>query len=249
MRKITFILLLLICSVSFSQNNNLPTYFGIQVRPLFPTSAGGQELSSLTQNNYQVNISQNIGYSFGGIVRKGITKLIAFETGINYIQRNYTINMSLTDTNVNASHTWSHVNYEIPLNALIYIQLNTKTYMNSSLGGTIRFSPTDIKKIVQTGGIHSFESYGLYKSKIAFSINGNVGFEYRTDKKGFYYLGASISVPLTPIMDYFSIHSIQSNTNKTLVEGEIQGRYISLDLRYFFPNIKKKGDQPNKELI
>lgn len=249
MQKIIFILFLLSCSVSFTQNNNLPTFFGIQVRPLFPTSAGGQELSSLTQSNYQVNISQNTGYSFGGIVRKGITKLIAFETGINYIQRNYSINMSLTDTNVNASHTWSHVNYEIPLNALIYIQLSSKTFMNSSLGGTIRFSPTDIKKIVQTGGIHSFESYGLYKSKIAFSINGNVGFEYRTNKKGFYYLGASISVPLTPIMDYFSIHSIQSNTNKTLVEGEIQGRYISLDLRYFFPNIKKKGDQPNKELI
>lgn len=249
MHKNIFILFLLIYSVSFSQNNNLPTYFGIQVRPLFPTNAGVKELSSLTNKNYQVNLTQNLGYSFGGIVRKGITKLIAFETGINYIQRNYTINMSLTDTNVHTSHTWSHVNYEIPLNALIYIQLSTKTYMNSSLGGTIRFSPTDIKKTVQTGGIHSFESYGLYKSKIAFSINGNVGFEYRTNKKGFYYLGASINVPLTPIMDYFSIHSIQSNTTKTLVTDEIQGRYISLDLRYFFPNIKKNGNQPNKELI
>jgi hypothetical protein len=248
MSKISFMLLLVISFVSYSQKNVLPTYFGIQIRPLFPTDAGGQELSYLTKDNYEVHFQQHLGYSFGGIIRKGITKLIAFETGINFIQRNYNISMSLMDTNVKASHKWSHINYEIPLNALIYIQLSSKTYMNSSLGGTIRFTPTDIKKIIQTGGIHSFESYGLYKTKIAASINGNIGFEYRTNKNGFYYIGSSISIPLSPIMDYFSIHSIQSNTSKTLLSGEIQGRYLSLDFRYFFPNVKKKGIQPNKEL-
>ena len=233
---------------SYSQKNRLPNYFGVQVRPILATNAGGQELNNLSIDNFNINISQNIGYSFGAVIRTGITKLIAFESGINFIQRNYSIDFSLLDTNVSSNHDWSYINYEIPLNALVYIQLNQKYYMNSSLGGAIRFSPTDIKKKAQTGGIHSFESYGLYRSKVAFSLNGNVGFEYRTDKKGFYYLGASISIPLSPIFDYYGVHSIKSNVQTTSVQGEMEGRYISLDFRYFFANIKKKGDQPNPSL-
>lgn len=248
LRNSFLLIFLLIEFFSYSQKIKLPTYFGVQVRPILPTNAGGQDLNSLSIDNFNIAIQQNVGYSFGAVIRKGITKLIAFESGINFIQRNYSIDMSLTDTNVSVSHDWSFINYEIPLNALVYIQLNQKYYMNSSLGGTIRFSPTDIKKTSQTGGIHSFESYGLYRSKVAFSINGNVGFEYRTEKKGFYYLGASISIPLTPIFDYYGVHAIQSNTETILVNGEMQGRYISIDLRYFFPNIKKKGDQPNPDL-
>lgn len=248
LRNSFLLIFLLIEFFSFSQKIKLPTYFGVQVRPILSTNAGGQELSTLSIDNFNIAIQQNVGYSFGTVIRKGITKLIAFESGINFIQRNYSIDMSLTDTNVTASHDWSYINYEIPLNALVYIQLNQKYYMNSSLGGTIRFSPTDIKKTNQTGGIHSFESYGLYRSKVAFSINGNVGFEYRTEKKGFYYLGASIGIPLTPIFDYYGVHTIQSNTDVTSVQGEMQGRYISIDFRYFFPNIKKKGDQPNPGL-
>jgi len=248
LRNSFLLILLLIEFCSFSQKNRLPTYFGVQVRPILSTRAGGEELNSLNINNFDISLEQRPSYSFGAVVRTGITKLIAFETGINFIQRNYSINQSLNDTNVSANHNWSYINYEIPLNALVYIQLNQKYYMNSSLGGAIRFSPTDIMKQVQTGGVHSFESYGLYRNKIAFSINGNVGFEYRTEKKGFYYLGASISIPLSPIFDYYGVHAIQGNVETQSIHGEMQGRYISVDFRYFFPNIKKKGNQPNPEL-
>jgi len=248
MQRLITIAFIFLNLVSYSQSVRGTTYFGLQVKPIFQTNAGGSELSNLKLDNFNVAIKQKVGFSFGGSVRTNITKLIAFESGINFVQRNYEITNSLTDTNVSISHQWSYINYEIPLNALIYIQLSPKTYMNTSLGTAIRFTPTDIQKKLQTGGIHSFENYGLYQSKIAFNVNANVGFEYRTDKKGFYYIGGSISVPLRPILNFYSIHSIQSTTAKKLVKGQFTGRYISLDLRYFFPNIKKKGDQPNKEL-
>ena len=47
---------------SYSQKNRLPNYFGVQVRPILATNAGGQELNNLSIDNFNINISQNIGY-------------------------------------------------------------------------------------------------------------------------------------------------------------------------------------------
>lgn len=228
----------------FSQEEVVPSYFGLQVKPLIPSNFGGNKQLKMQGDNYVLDLQQTLGYSFGGTIRKGVTKLIAFESGLNFTQRNFTTSMSLTDTNIAVTDKLSFISYEVPLNGLIYIQLGKQFYMNTSMGLALRFSPTDIKKITETGGIHSFINYGLYRSKIGFNLNGNVGFEFRTQKAGIFYLGGSICVPFKSILVLESIHATSQQTYQTRLIGNVAGNYLGLDLKYFFPTIKKQGEQP-----
>ena len=250
MNKIVFILLFLLTSIRLTaQREQFPTYFGIQVRPILPSNFGGSKILEMSGENYNFKLHQTIGYSFGGTIRKGITKLIAFESGLNFTQRNFSYEMSLSDTSVLASDKTSFINYEIPINGLVYIQLSRSIYMNASMGLTARFSPTDIRKITVTGGDHEFVNYGFYSSKIGANLNANFGFEYRTTSKGFFYFGGSICVPIKPILIFESVHTVLKETSTTKLVGNINGNYLSLDVKYFFPLIRKKGDQPMKSLI
>ena len=246
MKYFYFIFLFVISHSFFGQNERYPYYFGVQLRPLFPTELVGSKTLKMNGPNYNLAVTQTLGYNFGVTVRAGFTKLLAFETGISYTQRNYALNMSLIDTAVSATDQWSFINYEIPTNLLIYIQLSKKTYMNSSLGTTIRYSPTNIVKLTETGGIHYFDNYGYLKNKIGFNFNANVGFEYRSRDKGFFYFGGSVCVPMTTFLNIQSTHYILKQTSKTTINGLIDGGYLALDLKYFFPIIPKKGDQPFK---
>ena len=221
-----------------------PVYFGLQVRPLFPSNAGGKQITKLTGNDFDFEMQQTVGYSFGGIIRRGITPLIFFESGINYTQRNYNLKNSLLDESLTTNDNWSFITYDIPLNALVFIKLSRQYYMNTSLGGALRFSPSSIRKITETGTEHSFRNYGTYTNKVGFNLNANVGFEYRTDKSGSFYLGGSICIPLGGVMDVYSFHKIQQFTTETYVTGTDAGRYMSIDLRYFFYN--KKIDSKNR---
>ena len=250
MKKFNFILFFLLTNISLNAQRELfPTYFGVQVRPIIPSNFGGSKTLEMNGGNYNFKLHQTIGYSFGGTIRKGITKLIAFESGLNYTQRNFSYEMSLTDTAVLATDNTSFINYEIPINGLFYIQLGRSTYMNASMGITARFSPTDIKKITVTGGPHQFVNYGYYSSKIGANLNANLGFEYRTTSKGFFYFGGSICVPIKPILVFESIHTVLKQTSTNRLIGNINGNYLSLDVKYFFPLIRKNGDQPMKSLI
>ncbi len=248
-----FTLLSIVCSPLFSQREKVASYFGVQYRTIIPSNFGGPKEFSMTKKEYTASITQTTGYSFGATVRVGITPLIAFETGINFTQRNFNLGMSVADTTtgapiITAKDHWSLINYEIPLNALIYIQLSQKFYMNSSMGVVATFSPTDIQKRTETGGINSFFNYAsVYKTGL--NLNANVGFEYRTKNRGFYYIGGSIRVPLAPIFVWGSWHEIQKQTESTFLRGTMRGSYLSVDLKYFFPNIKQKGTQPIKPPI
>lgn len=235
----------LLSTFSFTQDEKISSYFGIQVRPVIPTDMVGEKQTKITGTDFSSTITQTLGYSFGATVRAGITKLIAFETGISFTQRNFDLSMSLSDTNVTAVDNFSLVGYDIPLNLLMYIQLSQKYYMNASMGFVTVFSPTDIVKVTETGGVHSFENYGSV-SRVTFNFNANVGFEYRTEKSGFFYLGGSIRVPLQPAFNWLSAHMIQQHSDYTIAKGTVSGSFLSLDLKYFFPNIKQKGNQPKK---
>ena len=250
MKKGSIILFFLLTNIGlFAQREQFPTYFGVQVRPVIPSNFGGSKILEMSGGNYNFKLHQTLGYSFGGTIRKGITKLIAFESGLNFTQRNFTYEMSLSDTAVSASDNTSFINYEVPINGLVYIQLSKSIFMNASMGVAARFSPTDIKKITVTGGSHQFVNYGYYSSKIGANLNANLGFEYRTTSKGFFYFGGSICVPIKPILVFESIHTVLKQTSTNRLVGNVNGNYLSLDIKYFFPLIRKNGDQPMKSLI
>lgn len=218
-----------------------PSYFGLVVKPVFPTRFIGSPETVLIQKEFKSTLTQKMGYSFGATVRAGLTKLLAFETGINFTQRNFDVAMSVADSNISATNDLSFICYDIPLNGLVYVQLSKQFYMNASLGVALVYKPTDVGIINYPGGYHSFSHTGRLNSKASIDLNANFGFEYRTEKIGFFYIGGSGRVPLSPIFNLIAQYKYQGYTNT--IYGEVDGSYLSLDFKYFFPNIKNKGVQ------
>lgn len=236
-----FLMFLPLTSLAQEKTDKLLTYFGIQARPIFPTNYIGERITTLSGNGFQTTISQRLGYSFGGTVRANITKLIAFESGINFTQRHFNLDVALPDSNVVGSKDMAFIEYDIPVNALIYIQLSDEIFMNASLGGMITYKPTDTRVQIRPEGKHYFALYGLREKSVGFDINANVGFEYRTKKNGFFYIGGSARVPLQPLFTYVAFYKYDANSMH--LTGDVDGSYLALDFKYFFPLIKNKGPQ------
>lgn len=238
-----YILLLFFSASTYAQEktDKLPTYFGIQVRPIFPTNFIGTSITTLSQNGFETTISQKLGFGFGGTVRANVTKLIAFETGINYTQRHFDLSVAIPDSAIYGENTMTFIEYDVPINALIYIQLNDEIFMNASLGLALTYKPTDTKVSNRPGGKNYFELYGVRKNSVGFDLNANLGFEYRTRKSGFFYLGGSARVPFAPLFQYAAFYIYDAN--QTVLSGDVDGSFLSIDFKYFFPLIKNKGPQ------
>ena len=130
MKTLVTLLLLFTCSISFGQikPDRIPSYFGIQIRPLFPAKYVGDKEHTFSTTDadsvqYSSTITQRLGYSFGVTVRAGLSKLVAIETGINFSQRNFDLAIDLPDSNIHAKNDMSFINYDIPVNVLFYIPL------------------------------------------------------------------------------------------------------------------------------
>jgi len=223
------------------KKERFPSYFGLQVRPILPTRFIGEPELTLTRNEYSTTISQRAGYSFGGTVRAGLTKLLAFESGINFIQRNYDISMSVADSNVHATNDLTFVCYDVPLNGLVYIRLGEQFYMNTSLGVSLTYKPSNVGILTLPGGSDRFVHTGYVGMKAAMDINVNIGFEFRTEKSGFFYLGGSGKVPFKPLFQLYTEYESGAHSNK--INAPIDGTFLAIDFKYFFPNISNKGPQ------
>lgn len=247
MKLIKLLLIILIVPFSFlgqttpPKKEKFPSYFGLQVRPILPTRFIGEPEKTLINKEFSTTITQKVGYSFGGTVRAGLTKLLAFESGINFTQRNFDISMSVADSNVHAKNDLNFVTYEIPVNGLVYIRLGEQFFMNTSMGAAICYKPTHVGIVTLPGGSYTFNHTGFVASKIGLDINVNVGFEFRTEKKGFFYIGGSGSVPLKPMFQLYAEYKYQGYSNK--VNGPVDGTFLAIDFKYFFPNISNKGPQ------
>jgi hypothetical protein len=242
--KIYLILLaLFFYSSSFSQDakKNPPSYFGIQVKPIFPSSFIGSPETTLSNGGFNVQINQKAGYSFGGTVRIGLTKLIALETGLNFTERNFDLAMEVPDSNAFATNSMSFIEYDAPINALFYVQLAESWFMNASIGFALTYRPTDISVFNSPGGENTFTIFGVRRKKAGIDANANFGFEYRTKKKGFFYLGGSARVPFSPVFDVIANYNWQGNLIQTI--GEVDGSFLAIEFKYFFPNIDNKGPQ------
>lgn len=242
--KIGFYILILLSTFGVSaqeKKEKLPTYFGIQVRPVFPTKFIGDKITELSGGGFESTITQRLGFGFGGTIRANITKLIAIESGINFTQRYFDLTMAVPDSNVYAENSMGFIEYDVPINVLIYIQLSEKTFMNASLGVAIAYKPTDVRVQNRPGGKHYFSLYGIRDNSLGVDLNANLGFEYRTEKSGFFYFGGSARVPFAPLFTYAAFYEYDANT--TLISGPVDGSFLTLDFKYFFPIVKNKGPQ------
>ena len=249
MFKKSFVLLLLLSFFVLGNSNLVLAQsgikaFGIQYKSILPfglVNTDGQTVVD-NENNTRLEIKTSRGYSIGAILRFGLSKRWSFETGINYVRRNYDFYLSgegFQDSE--ASIRFS--GYEIPATAMVFVKLGDKMYMNTSGGLTFDLFPT--------GGVSSYDrdtiEYGmLERNWIILALNVNIGFEYRTKESGYFYLGASYHQPFSDMAHVFvSYRSPGSNTFTPLIQPPpgVSGTYFALDLRYFFnPGMKGNTD-------
>ena len=149
--------------LSYAQlgDNRFPSYFGLQVRGVFPSDFVSSPSLTLSKEGMKSTISQTPGYSFGGVVRVGLTELISLETGINFTQRNFGIQGSVADSGVFVTNTLGFIQYDVPINGLFYIKLAKKWYANASLGIVAGFKPTDIATMNNINGSQFFYHTGI----------------------------------------------------------------------------------------
>ena len=215
--------------ISFAQQNIMTV--GFQVKPIFRGEIFSARDIEITQDSVNFTVATRLGYSAGMVVRKGISKTISFETGINYVKRVY--NLSITDSSFTGESKFRIIGYEIPLLALIYIRIGEKIYMDNALGFSIDLFPSDI---------FTSASYFRHSSRrtsfIIPALLANLGWEYRTDKSGFFYIGASYHRPFTKIMSTKIRYDRDNRIAE--IETKLAGSYLTIDFRYFFPEAPEK---------
>lgn len=227
------------------KKDRFPSYFGLTVAPIFPSDFIGQKKTVFQDSSQRMEsvFDQKTGLTFGASVRIGITKLISIETGLYQVRRNFNVSCNFPDSNIVSSSTLGFVNYDIPLNALIYVQLSEKWYMNAALGVSITHYPSDV--LTQQNLTPFLVAYqGRRVNRTYFGAGAGLGFEFRTKKSGTFYLGGAAKIPFNPIM--IGVTDVTKTlTNRVRAVKRINGSYFSLELRYYLPsNLLKKGKQP-----
>jgi hypothetical protein len=223
-------LLLFIPLVCLSQKGT--TTVGIQIKPIFPVSFLGTGKIINDTGGVHFETILNSGFSAGMVVRHNFTGLLAFETGINYVKRKYSISFSETDFNGQTS--FRIIGYEIPALLMIYAQLGEKIYINGAMGPVLDIFASS----VQTFDYYYY-NVAIRNHTAQPSLSANLGFEYRMEKSGILYLGTSFLRPFTYI--YLSKLGYYRDGKSIIIQNELSGSYLTIDIRYFFPETKRKG--------
>jgi hypothetical protein len=224
--------LFVLCFVATSSNAQInTTQFGFCYRPIFSSNYFRTGPKDFDDNKINYTLAQHSGYTTGVLVRRGVTKKLTIESGILYVKRNY--DLTLRDTTFISQSDFSIIGYEIPLSALIYIQLDQKIWMSAAMGGSIDIFPSDVFTYLPSYMLQ----YSARRNKINAGVLANIGWEYRNGKKGTYYLGASyhrsLSTIYNTLVEYYpqrDFTKLPTSTGRT----SLQGDYLTLDVRFYF---------------
>lgn len=274
MRKWTILLLICVmCITAQAQDEKFPQTMtvGLEFRPLFPANflkTGDQQVSN---SQFSVLVSPKFSFSAGMTLRYGFHKRFALETGLNFVQRHYGLNVHRDSTSGNlvwsarpeydSNTDFTIIGYEHPIKLLVFVKLSERFFMNAAGGVQITFFPSDISS--SDSETSPNDQYFKHSSlRLGFDgrtgpdgfIHGgaiaNLGWEYRTKKIGFFYLGATYHIP------FASIYNSRFQYIDDSYESEVQnialnGSYLTFDVRYFFHSRpllpKKKKVSKNKE--
>lgn len=203
------------------------TTFGIQLKPVFPVEFF-DPLTTIGEPPLHGSLELTGGFAFGMLVRSGITKSISLEVGINQIQRRYDWTLSNDTAGFTGGEKLRWVGYEIPITGLVYIRLGERTWMNSAAGVSIDLYPSDVVRDIDDARAYLFRSNWVQAGVVA-----NLGVEYRTPKSGILYLGATYHRPFGN-MAVAELTWYTQDLFPHPVRGDLNGTYLTLDLRYFF---------------
>ena len=205
------------------------TTIGVQFKPIISSDfiGTGPQEEQIEDINY--TITPRSGYAFGMVIRKGLTKQISLETGINYTRKSFDLSIVDDLSEKDIDDDFTYVIYEIPVTGLIYVQLGRQLYLNTSFGLALDFLPSDWETVSSEHYHKSFRTSWVMPALLA-----NVGFEWRTEKDGYFYIGSSYKRPFTNITTA-RVGLIDAN-QQIIKESafDMLGNYLTLDLRYFF---------------
>jgi hypothetical protein len=220
MKKFIFSALIFVPLQIFAQQKI--TTVGIQIKPIIPSTFFTPAKTAI-QDDVAFDLSLNSGFSAGMVVRHGFSDLLAMETGINYVKRKY--DLEISDGNFNNQSQFRIIGYEIPLSLLVYIRLGEQFFMNVSMGHSLDIFASS----VQSNNDY-FIQKSFRKNLFQSAVIANVGWEYRTPKSGYFYLGASYHRPFS----YIYTSEIKYKGRIDPAVTTLSGNYLTIDLRYFF---------------
>lgn len=277
MRKSVCIILLTTASlVGFCQDDKFHQTLtaGIEFRPIFPASFLNTGEQSIQNSSYRIVVTPKFGFSAGMIVRYGFHKRFALETGINFVQRNYDLNISRDSVPpagistgsaaFNSQTDFTIIGYEHPIKLLFFVRVAEKIFLNAAAGLQLTFFPSDIFT-TNDEATENGQVFKHYSARLGFDgkpgndgfIHGggilNLGMEYRTKKVGYFYLGGTYHVPFADIYrSRFEYTDLDSPVpiNDQVQEIFLNGSYLTFDIRYFFHSqsiAKKKKKKGRKK--
>ncbi len=239
---LSIVILWLITSESRAQKPEpVTTTFGIELRLL--QNFGILHIDSVVLQddgkNFRAVYRNAGGIGFGGVVRVRLSDLWNIESGIYYTRRIF--NMEITDpkTGFRDETSFRQIGYELPLKGLVYIRLGERIFGNVALGVSADFFASDIAAVEPS---YNFRAFKLAWVRAA--VLGNLGVEFRTAEDGFFYLGATFHRPFKDIMITQVNYYRNGDPPAYFKYGRLDGTYISIDFRYFFPAPKEKKTDP-----
>lgn len=241
-RKLSlFLITLLICcsyTKTYAQITKNKTQIGVQYKPIIPNRFIGEYEQSFAHTpapSFSGTFKQKFGYSAGIAIRYKITRFFSFETAINFVKRNYIFDYFAIDSGLSAQSEVSFIGYDIPLNGLIYVQLSETWFMNASAGLNIGFYPSGVEsQNLDANTSEIFKQITVPRRSTQLGLNINYGFEMRTDKSGTFYYGLSYLFPFK----YIAVNQMTWVHNGTdyWTREQVNGSFLTFDLKYFLPN-------------
>jgi len=244
--RFAFLILFLGCSLLGVSQERVTT-FGVEMKPIIPSSLFRTGQSAKTEEGIDYEVNQKVGYSFGGVMRFGLTKWLSLESGISFVRRNYSSNVFDPSFDFRDTIDYRVIGYEIPVTGLVFVQLSDQIFMNAAFGFALDMFPSDVGN---ANGQNDFIALGIRRgfgnenSLMTWSKLGllaNVGFEFRTKESGYFYVGGSYHRPFRTIYDNFMYYTDQGG-HQYESKLPLSGNYLTLDLRYFFHEDPEKKE-------
>ena len=203
---------------------------GFLVSSLVPINYFGVGPLEVSENNSSISLNNELGYSFGMLLKTDYSKKISLETGIVFCQRNFNLIGESSSQAINLTDTSSfgYINYSSPVKGIIYVQLNKYLFMRNSIGFNLDFYASAVES---KGDNFLIDHYSERARWINGSISGELGIEKRSNKIGVFYIGAEVNIPIS---------SIAVTRINFYYDGQIYDRYEPIFLRGNFFGIKLK---------
>ena len=222
------ILLMLGILASLNASAQLAPVVGIVVKPIIPSELFSNSSFKAGADNVIFTIKPEVGYNFGAVIRKAVYKGISIESGITYTLRKYSVS-AVDSSGFSAGTSFRMVSYEIPIMALFYVHIFPQDYIDGAFGMSADFFASDVE--TKNDNIDALTKTRYW---VAPALNAAIGYEHRTKKNGYFYIGGSYHRMLTT-MAYTKI-AFSHDTKYSNVITPLVGNYFALDFKYFLPN-------------